>query len=104
MSDQVRGKRAPVDDLRAADPVLAGLIDRLEPIDLESWRGRWSLDSFGSLARAIVGKQIATAAATAIFTRLQALIGDHEDGAAIASARFGAARGRVVGRQDGVAP
>jgi DNA-3-methyladenine glycosylase II len=89
VGDRVRGKRAPVDALRAADPVLARLIDRLDPIDLESWRGRWSLDSFGSLARAIVGQQIATAAATAIFGRLQALIGDREAAAAIASATAG---------------
>jgi DNA-3-methyladenine glycosylase II len=86
VSDAVRGKRTPVEDLRSADPVLARLIDRLEPIDLASWRGRWSLDSFGSLARAVVGQQIATAAASAIFGRLQALIGDREDAAAIASA------------------
>ena len=86
VSGAIPGKRSPVDDLRSSDPVLARLIDRLEPIDLASWRGRWSLDSFGSLARAIVGQQIATAAASAIFGRLQALIGDREDAAAIASA------------------
>jgi DNA-3-methyladenine glycosylase II len=77
---------APVDALRAADPVLARLIDRLEPIDMATWRARWSLDNFGSLARAIVGQQIATRAAMAIFGRLQAFIGDRDPASAIAGA------------------
>jgi DNA-3-methyladenine glycosylase II len=72
--------------LHAADPVMAGLIDRLEPVDLATWRARWSLDSFGSLARAIVGQQIATRAAAAIFGRLQALIAERDPAAAIAEA------------------
>jgi DNA-3-methyladenine glycosylase II len=78
--------QTPVDALRAADPVLARLIDRLEPIDLETWRARWSLDHFGWLMRTIVGQQIATAAASAIFGRLQAFIGDRDAATAIASA------------------
>ena len=72
--------------LRAADPVMAGLIDRLDPIDLASWRAHSSTDSFGSIARAIVGQQIATRAATAIFGRLQALIGKRDPATAIVSA------------------
>src|SRR6266542_2600370 len=75
-----------VEALRAADPVLARLIDRLEPVDMASWRARWSLDNFGSLARAIVGQQIATRAAAAIFGRLQAFIGDRDAATAIAGA------------------
>jgi 3-methyladenine DNA glycosylase/8-oxoguanine DNA glycosylase len=43
--------------LRAADPTLGRLIDAVGPIDLTSWRSRWSLDPFRSLARAIVGQQ-----------------------------------------------
>ncbi len=62
---------AAIHALRSADPVMARLIDRLEPIDLATWRARWLLDSFGSLARSIVGQQIATPAATAIFARLR---------------------------------
>ena len=77
---------APVDALRASDPALARLIDSLEPVDLASWRARWSLDAFSSLARAIVGQQIATRAAAAIFGRLQAFIGDRDPATAIASA------------------
>jgi DNA-3-methyladenine glycosylase II len=72
--------------LRASDPVLARLIDRLEPVDLASWRKRWALDPFRALARSIVGQQIATTAANAIFGRLQALIGDRDPAVAIAEA------------------
>jgi hypothetical protein len=46
--------------------VLARLIYELEPIDLARWPSRWSSDSFHALARAIVGQQIATLAASAI--------------------------------------
>jgi DNA-3-methyladenine glycosylase II len=92
MSDREGKTPAPIDVLRAADPVLARLIDRLEPVDLATWRSRWSLDSFGSLARAIVGQQIATRAATAIFGRLQALIGDRDAATAIADASDGELR------------
>jgi DNA-3-methyladenine glycosylase II len=75
-----------VEALRAADPVLARLIDRLEPVDMASWRARWSLDDFGSLVRAIVGQQIATRAAAAMFGRLQGFIGDRDAATAIAGA------------------
>ena len=75
-----------IEALRAGDPALARLIDRLDPVDLASWRARWSLDSFGSLARAIVGQQIATRAAAAIFGRLQAFIGEGDAASAIAGA------------------
>lgn len=81
-----RGDTAAIRALRSADPVMARLIDSLEPIDLATWRSRWTSDSFGSLARAIVGQQIATGAATAIFGRLQALIGDRDAATAIAGA------------------
>jgi DNA-3-methyladenine glycosylase II len=86
MIDEARDDSARIAALRAADPVMARLIDRLEPIDLATWRARWSLDDFGSLARAIVGQQIATRAATAIYGRLQALIADRDPAASIAAA------------------
>jgi DNA-3-methyladenine glycosylase II len=76
----------PLDALRASDPVLAGLIDGLEPVDLGRWRERWALDPFRSLARAIVGQQIATRAASAIFDRLKTLIGDRDPAVAIGEA------------------
>jgi DNA-3-methyladenine glycosylase II len=72
--------------LRASDTTLARLIDGLEPVDLSSWRKRWSLDPFRALARAIVGQQIATRAASAIFERLQALIGERDPAVAISEA------------------
>ena len=75
-----------VEALRAGDPALARLIARLDPVDLASWRARWSLDNFGSLARAVVGQQIATRAAAAIFGRLQAFIGERDAASAIAGA------------------
>jgi DNA-3-methyladenine glycosylase II len=58
----------------------------MEPVDLSRWRARWALDSFQALARAIVGQQIATRAATAIFGRLQALIGERDPADAILGA------------------
>jgi DNA-3-methyladenine glycosylase II len=75
-----------LETLRASDPVLARLIDRLEPVDLASWRKRWALDPFRALGRSIVGQQIATTAANAIFGRLQGLIGDRDPAVAIAGA------------------
>jgi DNA-3-methyladenine glycosylase II len=77
---------SPVDALRAADPILARLIDRAEPVDMATWRARWSMDRFDALARVIVGQQIATAAASAIFGRLKSFIGDRDPAAAIAGA------------------
>lgn len=75
-----------IEALRSADPVMARLVDELEPIDFTAWRARWSSDTFRALARAIVGQQIATRAASAIFGRLEALIGDGDPATAIASA------------------
>ncbi len=85
MNARRKGHEA-TDALRAADPTLARLIDSLDPIDLASWRARWSLDHFGALARSIVGQQIAGQAAAAIFGRLQTFIGDRDAAAAMAGA------------------
>jgi DNA-3-methyladenine glycosylase II len=86
MADRDRSSAADVAALRASDPVLARLIDGLEPVDLGRWRGHWVDGHFRSLARAIVGQQIAGAAANAIFGRLVALIGDRDPAVAIAEA------------------
>jgi DNA-3-methyladenine glycosylase II len=72
--------------LRASDPAIARLVDSLEPVDLRRWRERWHLEPFRALARAIVGQQIATRAASAIFERLQALIGERDPAVAISEA------------------
>jgi len=60
--------------LRSSDPVLGHLIDAYGPIDLWAWRGRWPREPFALLARSIVGQQISTRAAQAIFERLRALL------------------------------
>jgi DNA-3-methyladenine glycosylase II len=76
MSDQAR------EHLRAADPVLRDLIDRIGPLDLEArLRGRPD-DAYGALLRAIVGQQLSTGAARAIYARLVELFGGHVPAAA----------------------
>lgn len=72
--------------LAASDPVMASLIERVGPVDLETWRSRWSLSPFMGLARSIVGQQIAGRAAEAIFGRLRDFIGDRDPAEAIANA------------------
>jgi DNA-3-methyladenine glycosylase II len=57
-------------DLRAADPVLAGLIDRLGTEGLGEHRRGRPRDHYGTLVRAIVGQQLSTRAANAIYARL----------------------------------
>lgn len=78
--------RAPREALRASDPVMARLIDRVEPVDLEEWRQHWALDPFRALARSVTGQQISGYAAEAIFGRLQTFIGERDPAAAIADA------------------
>src|SRR5438552_14867609 len=86
MTDREMEHDDPVGALRASDPVLARLIDRLEPVDMANWRSRWSLDDFGALARGIAGQQISTSAASAIFGRLETFIADRDPATAIARA------------------
>src|SRR5262245_27504898 len=82
--------RVPSDDaiatLRAADPVMASLIERMGPLDLDEWRSRWSLTTFMALARSIVGQQIAGRAAEAIFGRLRDFVGPRDPAEVIAGA------------------
>ena len=57
--------------LRRADPKLAGLIDRFgSPDEVLRRRGRRPGDAYGALVRAIVGQQLSTKAARTIFERL----------------------------------
>jgi len=60
--------------LSRADPVLARLIARQGTADLWDWRSAWPADPFGLLLRIIVGQQISTEAANAIFARLRRLL------------------------------
>ena len=62
-----------VEALRAADPVLRGLIDSLGPLDEEQRRRGRPADPYGALMRSIVGQQLSTKAARSIFERLTAL-------------------------------
>jgi DNA-3-methyladenine glycosylase II len=60
--------------LRAGDPVIAGLIETYgSPDAVLRRRGPRPGDAYGALVRAIVGQQLSTKAARAIFGRLTAL-------------------------------
>jgi DNA-3-methyladenine glycosylase II len=60
-----------VKHLRDADPVLRELIDELGPDGLgDVRRGRPPTDHYGALVRSIVGQQLSTKAARAIYGRL----------------------------------
>ena len=56
--------------LRAADPVMKGMIDAVGPYTL-----RFERDRFGMLVRSIISQQISTSAARAIRRRLMELVG-----------------------------
>jgi len=92
--------------LRAADPVLAQLIDQIGPIDVAAWSARWSQGRFESLARGIVGQQISTRAASAIYGRLMALVGERDPAPAIAAAsddelrQVGLSRAKIASLRD----
>jgi len=59
-----------VDQLRAADPVLRELIDALGPYDGHDRRAGRPREHYGALVRSIVGQQLSTKAAAAIYARL----------------------------------
>jgi DNA-3-methyladenine glycosylase II len=63
--------------LRKADPVMAGIIDRVGECRLGSAsdRGGPARDHYGALVRAIVGQQLSTSAARSIYGRLTARYG-----------------------------
>jgi DNA-3-methyladenine glycosylase II len=66
---------AATEHLRAADPVLRALIDRIGPLDEEARRRGRPADPYGALLRAIVGQQLSTRAARTIYGRLLELFG-----------------------------
>ena len=61
-----------VDHLRAADPVMAEIIERVGPCMLgaRTDRGGPAHDHYGALVRAIVGQQLSVSAARSIYGRL----------------------------------
>jgi DNA-3-methyladenine glycosylase II len=67
--------------------MMARVIDEVPPVAMDAWRARWAPgDRFGTLARVIVGQQISSRAAAAIFARVRDLMGADAPAAAIARA------------------
>lgn len=64
--------QAAVTHLKAADPILEGLINRIGPITLRARR----VPVFQSLAQAIIYQQLHSKAADTILSRFKALFGD----------------------------
>ena len=87
------------------DPVMAGLVERIGPLDHEARRRGRPDDAYGSLVRTIVGQQLSTSAARTIYARLTALFGGRADpGRARRRRRAHAARGRALAAEDQVPP
>jgi DNA-3-methyladenine glycosylase II len=59
-----------IEHLRASDPVLRAVIDQVGGDGLPDWRGRRQPDHYGALVRSIVGQQLSTRSARAIYGRL----------------------------------
>lgn len=77
------GETTPMAALASADPVMAGLIARIGPLQIEKRRrGRPGGDAYGALLRAVVGQQLSTKAAATIFERVLALFGGRMPSAA----------------------
>ena len=88
-----------IEHLRAADPQLAALIDRVGPFRMQLDRIN---DVFMALARAIVGQQLSPAAAATIFARVRALFPNGHAGFSAAQfQRQSDARLRAAGLSQG---
>jgi DNA-3-methyladenine glycosylase II len=72
-----KSAKARHEELGASDPMMADLIDRLGPLDLATRLRRRNeerpADVFGALLRPLVGQQISTKAARAIYLRMLGL-------------------------------
>jgi DNA-3-methyladenine glycosylase II len=68
----------PLEHLRAADPVLRAIIDRYGHDGLYERREGGQTGHYGALVRAIVGQQLSTKAAAAIYRRLTDRFGGRE--------------------------
>jgi DNA-3-methyladenine glycosylase II len=62
--------------LGCGDPVMAGIVRDVGPLDSEHRRRGRPADAYGALVRTIVGQQLSTTAARTIYARLSALFGD----------------------------
>jgi DNA-3-methyladenine glycosylase II len=87
--------------LRAADPVLAQLIDDHPDFDPDVWVRRLpAMDLFGALVFQIIGQQISVIAATAIFARLTGHFGGRvPDPGELAAVDQGTLRGLGLSRR-----
>ena len=65
-----RETRAAIAALRAADPVLGGVIDAVGSAAIADPRRGYPRDHYGALVRAILGQQVSVAAAAAMYRRL----------------------------------
>jgi DNA-3-methyladenine glycosylase II len=79
-----RERRAAHAALRRADPVLAHVMGQYGELGAWAWREHWPTDSFELLVRTIVGQQISTSAAGAIYARLRGLLAPDFSVAALA--------------------
>ena len=74
-----KSAKARREELAASDPVMADLVERIGPIDLAKRLRRRKeerpADAYGSLLRMIVGQQVSTKAARAIYLRVLDLFG-----------------------------
>ncbi len=62
--------------LAASDPVMAGLVDRLGALSLDTRRRRRpAVDAYGTLLRSVVGQQLSVKAAATIYGRVLELFG-----------------------------
>jgi DNA-3-methyladenine glycosylase II len=73
----VRATKKAVDSLRAADPVMARLIDDHHDIVRRDLRRDRPGDAYGALLRSIVGQQLSTKAAATIYGRMLELFDGH---------------------------
>jgi DNA-3-methyladenine glycosylase II len=66
----------PSAKLAAADPVMAGLVERVGELSIEQRRrGRERTDTYGALLRTVIGQQLSTKAARTIYGRVLELFG-----------------------------
>jgi DNA-3-methyladenine glycosylase II len=72
-----KSAKARREELAASDPMMADLIERIGPLDMTTRLRRRKeerpADAFGALLRSIVGQQISTKAAHAIYVRMLGL-------------------------------
>jgi DNA-3-methyladenine glycosylase II len=66
----------PTAHLAAADPVMAGLVERIGELSTEQRRrGRERTDTYAALLRTVIGQQLSTKAARTIYGRVLELFG-----------------------------